>query len=195
MRERAFPSYRRSTLTQSAFDRLLAALDADREQAGEKYERIRHKLVTFFECRAAPSPDDEADETISRVARRLEEGEQIEHLAAYFYGVARLVLLEYDRQQRREATAWAAVAEDRPDLTGEDARLPCLEGCLASLPAASRELLVSYYAADQTARIRQRQELAQRHGIPMNALRIRVHRLRVTLEACVSRCLGESSMK
>lgn len=195
MRERAFQSYRRSALTQSAFDRLLAALDADREQAGEKYERIRQKLVKFFECRDAPSPDDEADETFSRVARRLEEGEHIEHLPAYFYGVARLVLLECDRQQRREMTARAAAAEDQLDRTVEDSRLPCLERCLAALPAASRELLVSYYAADQAGRIRQRQELAHRHGIPMNALRIRVHRLRVALEACVSSCLGESPMK
>jgi DNA-directed RNA polymerase specialized sigma24 family protein len=195
MRERAFPSYRRSTLTQSAFDRLLAALDADRERAGEKYERIRQKLVTFFECRAAPSPDDEADETISRVARRLEEGEHIEHLPAYFYGVARLVLLECDRQQRREMTARTAAAENRPGPTGEDPRLPCLERCLASLPATSRGLLVSYYTADHPARIRQRQELAHLHGLPMNALRIRVHRLRVDLEACVSRCLGESPVK
>ena len=190
MRERAFPSYRRSTLTQSAFDRLLASLDADREQAGEKYERIRQKLVKFFECRGAPSPDDEADETISRVARRLEEGEHVEHLPAYFYGVARLVLLECDRQQRRELTARTAAADVRPDDIGEDPRLPCLERCLAGLPTTSQELLMSYYAADSAARIRQRQELAQRHEIPMNALRIRVHRLRVALEACVSRCLA-----
>ena len=192
MQERVFSSYRRSTLTQDAFERLLASLDADREQAGEKYERIRQKLVKFFECRATPSPEDEADETISRVARRLEEGEHIEHLTAYFYGVARIVLLECDRQQRREMTARAAAADNRPDETGADPRLPCLERCLAGLPPAPHDLLVSYYTADNAARIRQRLELAQHHGIPMNALRIRVHRLRVALEACVSRCLGES---
>jgi DNA-directed RNA polymerase specialized sigma24 family protein len=192
MRERAFPSYRRSTLTQTAFDCLLASLDADREQAGEKYERIRQKLVTFFQCRGTPGPDDEADETISRVARRLEEGEHVEHLPAYFYGVARVVLLECDRRERREMRARVAAAEHRPEGTDDDPRLPCLERCLAGLPTGSRELLTSYYAADHAARIRQRQELAHRHGIPMNALRIRVHRLRVALEACVGRCLGDS---
>lgn len=187
-------SSNRSALTQSSFGLLLASLDADRERAGERYEVIRQKLMKFFECRASSSPEDDADETISRVARRLEDGEQIEHVPAYFYGVARLVLLERGRQQRREMTARDAVSEYQRSETDADPdpRLACLERCLAALSAPSRELLVSYYEADSPVRIRRRHELAQHHGIPMNALRIRVHRLRVTLEACVSRCLGES---
>jgi hypothetical protein len=38
--------------------------------------------------------------------------------------------------------------------------------------------------------IRHRQKLADEAGIPMNALRIRVHRLRRKLESCVQTCLS-----
>ena len=172
-----------AALTQSSFDRLLFSLDPDRDRAGEQYEVIRRKLVKFFECRTSPNPEDDADETISRVARRIEEGEAIQNLPAYFYGVARLVLLEA-----------APAMQPEEDAAGEEeARLGCLQRCLEALPGTSRELLVSYYLGDKGGRIRQRHQLAANLGIPMNALRIRMHRLRATLEDCVTRCLGQAA--
>jgi hypothetical protein len=59
-------------LTGEAFKRFLACLDADTEQAGEKYEAIRQKLVKFFDWRGAHFPEECADETINRVVRKLE---------------------------------------------------------------------------------------------------------------------------
>ena len=50
-------------LTQEAFNRLLASLDADCEQAGQKYERIRLKLIHYFAWRGTTFPEAEADET------------------------------------------------------------------------------------------------------------------------------------
>src|SRR6266550_6910983 len=82
------------TLTQEAFDRLLASMGGDRESAGEQYLETRSKLVRFFEWRGTSFPEDHADETINRVAKRLSEGEHIRELPKYFFGVARLVLLE-----------------------------------------------------------------------------------------------------
>ena len=61
-------------LNAPAFQRLLARLDADPARAGERYEDLRRTLVRFFEWRGAPFPDDHADETFDRVARRLDEG-------------------------------------------------------------------------------------------------------------------------
>lgn len=77
-------------LTREAFDKLLACLDRDRERAAEKYEEIRNALITFFEHRGCLSPQEYADETINRVARRLSEGKEIyaNNAASYFYGVA-----------------------------------------------------------------------------------------------------------
>jgi DNA-directed RNA polymerase specialized sigma24 family protein len=182
------------TLTASAFDHLLRALDADRDRAGERYELIRRKLLKFFECRASPNPEDDADETLSRVARRLEAGERIENLPAYFYGVARFVLLEASRERHREVAAVeeATHLPDRAEEPADDRRLACLEQCLSALPSASRELLTSYYQEGEQGKIRRRQELAEKQGIPMNALRIRVHRLRTNVESCTRGCLSRS---
>src|SRR5436305_1633088 len=81
-------------LTQEAFDRLLAALGEDRQSAGEKYLEIRSNLLRFFEWRGCPFPEDHADETMNRVAKRLAEGEEIRNPSGYCTGVARLLLLE-----------------------------------------------------------------------------------------------------
>src|SRR5215216_8153127 len=86
----AAPAPRRKwALTQEAFDKLLTALGEDQESAAEKYLEIRSNLVRFFEWRGCPFPEDHADETINRVARRLFEGEQIENPSGYCMGVAR----------------------------------------------------------------------------------------------------------
>src|SRR5215510_4016694 len=85
---------RKWTLTQEAFDELLAALAPDQESAGEKYLEVRGNLIRFFEWRGCPFPEDHADETINRVAKRVSEGEQIRNPAGYFLGAARMLLLE-----------------------------------------------------------------------------------------------------
>jgi hypothetical protein len=41
----AIPPTEKWVLTREAFERLLAWLDPDRERAGQKYEKIRQKLV------------------------------------------------------------------------------------------------------------------------------------------------------
>lgn len=178
-----------------AFERLLGVLDSDRERAGERYETIRRKLLKFFEWRGCLRPDELADETIDRVARRLAEGEQIraEDPASYFHGVAQNVLRETWARQRREAEARATPAETpaAPDPAQEDPlverRLACLERCLGRLPPESRRLVMAYYG--EGAPIRNRKALAAELKIAMNALRIRMHRFRIRLESCVRACL------
>src|ERR687883_865457 len=64
------------TLTQESFDRLLAWLDPDREQAGKKYEEVRSRLVRGFSSHGCPVPEDLADEAINRVAKLLPEIEK-----------------------------------------------------------------------------------------------------------------------
>src|SRR5205085_10553550 len=98
-------SRRKWSLTQEAFDRLLSCLAAERESAGEKYLEIRRNLIRFFEWRGCPSPEDHADETVNRVAKRLSEGEEISNIAGYFIGVARLLVLEILKARARESQA------------------------------------------------------------------------------------------
>ena len=63
------------SLTPEAFEKLLNAFSANRDEAGVQYEIMRPKLVRFFEWRKVESAQDYADETINRVARRIESGE------------------------------------------------------------------------------------------------------------------------
>lgn len=182
------PSARLALLTANAFERLLARIDSDRDTAGAQYELVRRKLIKFFECRGSLTPEDDADETISRVATRLEH-EVVHNLNAYFYGVARFVLLEEGRERarRRDSIDIESIDLPAPREPHDDERMAWLEKCLDALPAASRRLLLAYYQEDKGDKIRHRRGLAESFGIPMNALRIRLHRLRATVEECVKR--------
>src|SRR5215471_5942692 len=84
----------KTELTAERFGSLLVALDVDRERAGERYEDLRRTLIRFFGWRNAPFPEEHADETLNRVARKLDEGIAIRDIPAYCYEVARLVFLE-----------------------------------------------------------------------------------------------------
>ena len=61
------------SLTKEAFDSLLSWLDPDREWAGEKYEVIRARLIKVFAYRGCHTPEELADETINRVAKKIDE--------------------------------------------------------------------------------------------------------------------------
>lgn len=181
-------------LSPAAFARLLAALDADPDAAGRGYEELRRALQRFFEWRGAWDPDESVDVTLDRVARRLEAGEDVQSVAAYARGVARLVLREDQKRARRRGVpieeGHARTAFEPALLRTDDADL-CLERCLAGLGPGSRELLVRYYEEGGTARIDSRRSLADELGIPPSAVRSRVQRLRDRLEECVRHCLRE----
>jgi DNA-directed RNA polymerase specialized sigma24 family protein len=183
------------SLTQEALDRLLVILDADRELAGKKYERIRLKLVKYFEWRGVVFPDNEADETINRVARKIEEGASIQNLDAYFYGVARMIFSESLKKVKREQEALRQTTEMEPLATDEDLdaaqRRACLDRCLEHLTEENRSLIIEYYQEEKGRKIERRKALAVRLDIPLNALRIRAHRIRAGLEACVRTCLEQ----
>ena len=184
-------------LTQQAFDGLLASFDADRERAGQKYESLRLKLIKYFEWRGAAFPDSNADETINRVARKIEAGEQIHNLDAYFYGVARLIFIESLKAQEREQQARASMPVIEMPLEEADLdsgeRRTCLDDCLQHLPEESRALIIEYYQEEKGKKIERRKSLAARLGIPLNALRIRACRIRAGLETCVHECMERHS--
>jgi len=88
-----------STYTAEQFQRFLSWLDAGDDSGGERYVEMRRRLVSYFGRKRCVSPDDLADETLTRVARRLEEQGSITDSppARYCYIVARFVFLEYVR--------------------------------------------------------------------------------------------------
>lgn len=173
-------------LTREGLEALLSYLGPDREAAGEQYVAIRRRLIRLFEWRGCDAPEDLADETINRVARRLTEGIQPANPFGYFCGVAQMVHKEFLRKGARERAAfesgdWQALPE--PPEDEPDPRLNQVRHCLDCLPEDQRLLVLQYHQGENN--IQARKELSDRLSIPMNALRIRVHRIRKRLEECV----------
>ncbi|HJT28169.1 MAG TPA: hypothetical protein VJ784_12225 [Pyrinomonadaceae bacterium] len=180
-------------LNQEAFDKLLVAFDVDRDTAGRKYLEIRNNLTRFFEWRGCSFPEDHADETINRMAKRVFEGEEILNHSGYAMGVARLLLLEINKGRQREQSALAEIGA-APDVyvpeNDDESRLTCLRSCLQTLSPDNRELILQYYQGEKGEKIDNRKKLLDRLGIPVNTLRMRALRLRERLQSCVEECQG-----
>jgi RNA polymerase sigma factor (sigma-70 family) len=183
---------RKWALTQEALDKLLASFGGDRESAAERYLEVRSNLTWFFQWRGCPFPEDHADETINRVAKRMAEGEEIRNPSSYLLGVARLLLLEINKERARERQALGEMVSSQiapSDSEESQARIECLRECLQSLSADNRELIVQYYQGEKGAKIKNRKRLTERFKIPVNTLRMRALRLREKLQVCVEDCL------
>jgi DNA-directed RNA polymerase specialized sigma24 family protein len=196
--ERAQSSRKERSLTPEAFTKLLAILDSDPETAGGKYERLRRRLIKFFEWRGSFIPDELADETLNRLARKIDEGEEIEkNVYAFSLGIARFVLLETlknpdnRRVEMRELAAVAAPPERWE--WDDDLWAVCLRECLRGVSEENRELIIEYYQDEGRARVNERKMLAARMGISLNALFSRAKRTRDKLEECVARCVKRKS--
>lgn len=182
----------KAKLTREGFDKFLFKLDSDRDAAGRKYEVLRSKLISYFDWRNCPFPEDHADEALNRVIRKIEAGEELRDVSTYVFGVARMMVLEIARRMENERTALhqvpaATLIDTESDETQE--RIDCLRQCLAALPQKSRELITEYYEGEGSAKINRRKKLAANLGMQLNALRIRACRLREKLEECMGRCL------
>ena len=195
----ALPTSRpRWALTQEAFERLLDSLGEDRESAAEHYLETRGKLVRFFEWRGCPFPEDHADETINRVARRLVEGEKILNPDGYYFGVARMLLLEINKENIRQQQALSelpgsTITSNQSEES--EARIDRLQQCLQKLSPEDRELILQYYHGEKSVKIDWRKRLAERFGVPMNTLRMRVLRIRENLRRCFENCQAECRSK
>jgi DNA-directed RNA polymerase specialized sigma24 family protein len=187
------PPKREWVLTQAAFDGFLATLDRDRDKAGEKYEHIRVKLLKYFQWCGSDAPDIDADETINRVTRRLYEGEDVYNLTGYIYGVAKLVHTE-SLKRRNQVRALDEGSLIELSSVGVEAHVAnyqeCLERCLGRLTDDDREVITEYYRYQKTDKVDCRKRLAARLGISLNTLRVKMHRQRLNLEACVEKCLA-----
>lgn len=178
------------------FDELLGWLHADRDQAGRKYEDIRRRLIRIFVHRGCVTAEDLADETITRVAKKVREVRANynpgDDPALYFYGVARNVYREY--LKRRPEPPPPPPTTSPYDVDDETPEYDCLDRCLKHLTQQNRELILEYYQSEEEgAKIESRKKLASRFGLALNALRIRTHRIRVDLKQCVLDCLKEGT--
>jgi DNA-directed RNA polymerase specialized sigma24 family protein len=180
-------------LTPKAFDQFLSILDIDRDRAGESYETLRRNLIQLFIWRGCRDPESHTDETINRVIRKIDEGEEVRDVIAYAHGVARRLLLEIFKKQERERIG----IDELPPLVAQPAEqddetgVLCLRRCLNRLPEESRQLIVLYYHGEKSAKIENRKRLAEGLSVTLGALRYRAFDLRQRLQGCIERCMRE----
>lgn len=192
-------SNREWTATPAAFQRFLEWLDGGTPSHGEKYVEMRRRLVSYFDRKNCLAADDLADDTLSRVVRRLEEEGAITNVvpAQFCYVTAKFVFLEYARRSRAEATQSDPEIESLPGklsyavvepADADGVLLDCLEHCLQQLSAGNRALILEYYQGELSEKIQKRKQLAEKLGFTSNALSIRACRIRDELEDCTRKC-------
>jgi DNA-directed RNA polymerase specialized sigma24 family protein len=176
-------------VSEAAFNRLLTALDADRDRAAAAYEQLRERTIGLLRWWGAAEPEELADATFDRVAHKLSTGAVVAEgsLGAYVRGVARLIFYEARRRPRVQSHEIALLS---PAPSADVELLTCLDSCLTALSRQDRDVVLRYYADGKAADVRRR--LAAELDLSMTALRIRAHRIRLQLEQCVLTCRGRS---
>lgn len=206
------PGRQGSELTPAAFEALLLWLDPDRDRAGERYEKIRHKLIIFFTVHGGLSPEYLTDKTINVVAGKVMVDQQARasQPEAYFMGVACNILKEDYRNRDRKNTGIESLppylqptvnpSKDREEEEqGDEAarkralRDQCARRCLGELKTGERELMIEYSSGgdNQGDKKRQRRKMAERLGISTKALTNRMARIRKWLIDCRAKCVAE----
>jgi RNA polymerase sigma factor (sigma-70 family) len=191
---------RDSAIPPQSFDEILAWLNPDRNEAAKIYVQLRHDLTKIFTWNRCLDPDGLTDEVFDRVARKVHDVRPIYDgdPKFFFYGIARNLIKESPKRIKKyvsiEDTDLPA-KEPEPADESTAMREECLSSCLQKLSAEKRELIVGYYTKEKQAKIDYRTELAQKLGISVEALRVRVYRIRSTLEKCIEQCLDAMDQK
>src|SRR5579872_189637 len=133
---------RKRSLTSAQFDTLLRRLSSDSQLAASAYEGLRGLLIKFFECNSCPQAEDLADDTLNRVAQKLEGGEDIHNVKAYAWGIAKKVRQEAHTRAKRlvpfsdcdengnKFTYQKDLAEEIHDKMEKEKRTPCVDICM-----------------------------------------------------------------
>lgn len=165
---------------------LLAALGSSPVEQARAYEALRERLLLFFRSRAAPATDRLADEVLNRLADKLASGIEVHRsVTALALGMARLVWLESRRQEVRDTGAAEQLRDPVAADDEQDAWLAAIEDCLGRLESGDREQLLDYHRLRGRAKIAARKAMAERAGTTVNALRLRMMRLRRRLSECI----------
>jgi RNA polymerase sigma factor (sigma-70 family) len=183
------------------FEEILAWLNPDREVAAAMYVQLRHDLEKIFTFRGCADPEGLTDEAFDRVAKKVNEVRPtyVGDPRLYFRAVANNLVKENLKRARtqvsleepelREPTTTESDEDNAEDME------ECLRSCLQKLSAEHRKLIVNYYAKEKQAKIDHRNELAQQLDISVETLRVKVHRIRVSLQGCIERCLENKDQR
>ncbi|MFN0111636.1 MAG: sigma-70 family RNA polymerase sigma factor [Blastocatellia bacterium] len=178
-------------LTPENFEKLLLFLDSDRERAGEVYEFLWSKAREYFSARACIQAEELADEVISRLAKKIAEGEEVRDVLRYSYGLARWVWMEFLRKPDANYVPFdeLPILSFAPtDTLLQKEQSGCYLHCMDQLSEKDRKLVIKYHDSEDQVLHDAREELARSGGISVVALRIRITRIKKKLESCYSDC-------
>lgn len=185
---------RDSEIPPESFEEILAWLNADRDVAAAMYVQLRHDLAKMFMWGRCADPEGMTDETFDRVAKKVNgvrptyEGDP----RLYFRAVANNLIKENNKKIKSQLSLEGIDLPVPKQIETEDDTAgieECLQQCLLKLGPDKRELILGYYAKEKQAKIDHRYELAQKFGITVETLRVRVFRIRESLAECIQRCL------
>ena len=161
----------------------------DPDEAIRRYMTLHLKLEGFFRLRGMSDPVTDADETCDRAEEKLAKGYNIPDITRFCVGVARNIVHERLRSQKREETAFQKFVDDCTDESTQaliDRIMKLMKPCWDKLPTDDQNLLMEYCQVPPGIdRAEHRRQLAARRNSTISALRIRVARLRRGLEGCM----------
>src|SRR5207249_1511667 len=121
------------------------------------------RLIRYFESRSVTLAENRADEVLNRVARRIDEGQQVDNVTAYAYRVAYLVFLEALKEpEHTDIDLDAPLKTTQPDFEDneKERRQRCFDRCLDAVTSENRHLILCYYQEERRAKIELRKNLA-----------------------------------
>lgn len=181
----------RRKLTPENFGKFLRWLSPDDVTAVQEYQAVRKRLIRFFIHKGCADPDELFDETIDIVVGKIESCMDSNPLA-YCYGVAKNVLRKHWRRPEPAPIDEGIAAPEHVEQVIHEQELRCLDHCVGRLPENDRQIITRYHRGQGRAKIDDRKVLAAQLG-GVNALRIRVCRIRKDLRVCVADCVKRSA--
>jgi RNA polymerase sigma factor (sigma-70 family) len=173
---------------QQAFEELFRTLEPEAKSVAEGFKRCRHKLVKFFIWRRCPDPEDLADETITRLVKKAGTEISAEKPYSFVYAIAANVFREYSRRKRDHGEV-ASIDEilEIPDHSRNPVD-DCQKHCLDRLAEDKRKLLHHYYVDNISC-----EDIAKERQETINALRLKIFRIKEWLRRCCEDCRNRSS--
>ena len=176
-------------------------------QTRERFEKeaalLINRMKIFFRRRCNTSEeaarvDDWVQETMCRIARKVDTGLEIVSFDAYAIGTAKVVFQEYlnrpiERSLNSQSDIHGSSIETLIDLSAQsdiEIRALCVDQCLFTLDDHSRTLIASWFRLSGT----NNSELKEERARGSSTERVQVFRLVNRLRACCRECMkGEES--
>lgn len=171
-------------------------LGDNREEAGEKYEEIRVRLINFFSWRGRSNPEDLADQVINIVVGKLPqlareyEGDPVR----YFLGVARTHVKKKDLRSLESPVSpeLKTNEENIEELLIKEVTNNCYRKCFDELSNTHKNLITRYYKNGGKQDNGFRKKFAVDNDMSFEALRVTISRIRSRLNQCLKKCTEEA---